>query len=132
MIALRARAVRRTVRAQPINERGEPLGPFEDIEVLDFEGLEDRFDLVQTRPLVEDEEQIVFAPDDAVPEDDPRRLRPGDVPRRNDLPESHACYGKRLLAVVPAGWPNCTVDARGRLVPVDEKGQPIEVAGAPV
>jgi len=125
MIALRSRVKKVTASAVPIDDEGRPTGSAEDVDILAFEGLEARFDLVQTRRMVEDEEQIVFAPDDAVPEDDPRRLRPTDLPQRDDLPTGHPLRGKRLLSVVPSGWGDCALDAKGRLVPVDPKtGEP--------
>ena len=54
-----------------------------------------------------------------------RRARPDDLPLRIDLPKEHPLYGTRCLKMVPSGMPDCTVDDRGRLVPVDARGEPI-------
>ena len=45
-------------------------------------------------------------------------MLPTDVPVRDDLPPDHPLYGRRALRCVPAGWPDCTVDDEGRLVPL--------------
>jgi hypothetical protein len=41
-----------------------------------------------------------------------------DIPERTDLPKDHPLYGQRLVKVVPSGMPDCTLDEKGRLVPV--------------
>ena len=75
-------------------------------------------------------EGLVLVPDDEADKPVPgnlsaRRARPIDLPVRNDLPVGHPLRGKRVLAVVPSGMPDCTIDDRGRLVPVDAKGDPV-------
>lgn len=87
-----------------------------------LEGLEHRRDFVQSRPLVEGKEQIVFLPDDAVPEGDPRRCKPGDFPAR----PQDGVTKPGFPPVLPSGWGDAMVDARGRLVPADPKtGKPL-------
>jgi hypothetical protein len=61
-----------------------------------------------------------------------RRAGPTDLPARTDLPKGHPLYGKRVLAVVPSGCPDCTVDARGRMVPVGMDGLPLPTTPLPV
>jgi len=51
-----------------------------------------------------------------------RRARGTDVMPRLDLPEDHPLRGQRVLKVVPAGWPDCTVGPDGELVPVRVRG----------
>jgi hypothetical protein len=41
-----------------------------------------------------------------------------DVSERLDLPKDDPLYGQRLVKVVPSGMPDCTLDEKGRLVPV--------------
>ena len=47
--------------------------------------------------------------------------RSNDIPERTDLPKDHPLYGQRLVKVVPSGMPDCTLDEKGRLVPVVAK-----------
>lgn len=61
-----------------------------------------------------------------------RTARAADVPIRDDLPKGHPLRGKRALRAVPCGWPDCTLDDRGQLVPVDlATGEPIATDPAP-
>jgi hypothetical protein len=57
--------------------------------------------------------------------------KPTDVPARLDL--AGARRGKRLVRNVPAGWPDATIDEKGRLVPVDANGDEVvpDVAALP-
>ena len=127
MIAIRITHRAHVGEATPIDEHGEPVGEPVPVEVLLPEGFEVApHRVVLTEPPVADRDQIAFVEDDDCDEDDARRLRPGDVPRRWDLPEGHPLRGKRALAVVPAGWVDATVDAHGRLTPIDlQTGEPI-------
>ena len=50
---------------------------------------------------------------------DARLATTADLGERRDLPRSHPLYGSKALRNVPAGMPDCTLDDRGRLIPLD-------------
>jgi hypothetical protein len=81
--------------------------------------------------------KIVLVEEDDADKADPgnltaRRATADDVPIRTDLDRDHPLRGKCVLRVVPCGYPDCTLDDRGRLVPVDLRtGEPLSPANPP-
>ncbi len=134
MIAVKARIKRRRLEVQPVDDDDHPTGPPDFVDALLPEGLEFHPRLVQTTPPEEDEEQLFYVDDDAVPEHGiphpeghgrimVRRCRPNDFPLRTvgdiDLPQGWP-------DVLPAGFGDSMVDAKGRLIPADPKtGKPL-------
>jgi hypothetical protein len=56
-----------------------------------------------------------------------RLATPEDVPLRDDLPADHPLRNKRVLRKGMSGWVDSTIDANGRVVPVDPNtGDPIQ------
>jgi len=79
---------------------------------------------IPIEPPSEDQETLWIVEEEAA--EGLPRAGPLDLPARWDLPEGHPLRGKALLPVVPAGYPDCTVDDNGRLVPVDSQtGDPL-------
>lgn len=60
-----------------------------------------------------------------------RRATPEDVPTRVDLPPDHPLYGIRCVRNVPAGMTDCTIDADGKLVPLEEPSEVPDIVVVP-